>query len=267
MYKLELIVDDPVTDNWGDFQLRKSYKVTTDTGNPIGVFGYIVQSIDKRTTVTVGDQPTPLTTSAEISKFTSQQVNNASDSYFELFPILNGISCEGDPDLDRGNCVDDQFQNGAILQYEKVVQKRRGKEPLIEYYADDEPPTSGTITMKGISVFVPTSEAVARSLYAQIQSGTGGVWKASETDPEWDLSPATPANGLPFRKSFQMPAGPKVVHSVLVKWDASTGGTTTVTSTVEQQAGRRRLTRGRAASKSYRKQRTGTSTRRLRGRV
>lgn len=249
-------VDPPQTDKWGEFEVRKTYNVSPPTA-----FGYVVQRVSKQTTLIVhhpDKAPETLTTSSQISEFTSNQVNNASDTYYELFPILNGTTCDGEPELDRSNCIDDQFQNGAMLRYEAVTRNRRGKTPLVEYYADDEPATSGTIEMIGTNVFVPTSEAVARDLYTRIQSGAGGTWKASPTDVEWDLSPSTPANGLPYRSSFQMPTGPNVIHNVKVRWDQ------TGTTTISQHAGRR-LTRARAASRLYRTRRTGRATRRSRG--
>jgi hypothetical protein len=249
MYRLELIVDPPETDNWGDFQLRKTFRVTKNN-ETTGVFGYVVQKIEKTTRVDVEGKT--LTRTTEIQEFTSSQVLYATHNYYEVFPILNGNPCDGEPQEDRGNCIDDQFQNGPLLRY-LPRKTRRG----VIYEADDEPPTEGSIRMVGTNVFIPTDEATARSIYTAIQTGQTSI---RLQDTEWTLSPETPANGLPYRDEFTLPKGPKTIHNVTVTWNNQ--GNTQITSKLIQLAG---SIRGRAASKSYRKRRTGRATRRLRG--
>lgn len=250
MYKLELLVDPPETDNWGDFQLRKTYRVSKNN-QTAGVFGYVVQKIEKQTSVTVEGKT--LTRSTEIQEFTTGQVLHATHNYYEVFPIIQGIPCDGQPKADRRNCVDDQFQNGAMLRY--VPRKTRKG---VVYDADDEPPTQGTITMVGTNVFFPTDEATARNIYSGIQTPKSQSINIDGT--EWSLSTETPANGLPYRDEFELPAGAKMIHTVKVSWDIQ--GNTQVDSSVSQVGG---SSRGRAASKSYRKRRTGRATRRSRG--
>jgi hypothetical protein len=250
MYTLRLVVDKPKPKKWGEFEVRKTYTVTKD-GKSDGVFGYVVQFIKKRTTLTLvrpDNTEATYTESDDISKFTSGQVTHATGSYYEAFPILNGqTTCRTKPGPDRDQCVDDQFQNGAMVRYDL--------EDGV-YYANTTPRTRGTITMTGVNVFIPTTKAKAEELFRTIQAGTGGTWTAG--GDEWSLDSTTPANGLPYRPDFKMPAGPRVVHTVRVEWDVT--GKTTVTSETPPQGGRR-TTRGRAASRSDRRRRTGRARR------
>lgn len=240
MYSLELVVEKPKKRKWGDFEVRKTFKVTKD-GGTAGVFGYVVQRVEKTTIVNVSDGRV-LTTSGDIATFTTQQVQNATQTYYEAFPILNGTTCQGNPSRDRRNCVDDQFQNGALLRYEL----ERG-----EYYADDDPPTHGRITMVGTCVFFPTDQATATAIYNAIQRPTMPTLIIEGT--EWSLSPETPANGLPYRDDFELQGDQQVVHDVVVSWNIK--GKTEVNSQIRQQAGRshrRRRTTRRLRRKSLR---------------
>lgn len=250
MSKIELIVDTPEIDNWGQFGLRKTFQVTPPAN------GYIIQEVVKKTTATTSDGKTYSTTT-EINDLTNGNVLNASDTYYELFPIIQGTTCKGVPKRDRSNCIDDQFQNGAILRY--VPDDK-------EWVADDEPATMGTITMIGTNVFIETSKEEAEALYDMINENKGGTFK-DKTGNTWNLSPRTPANGLPYATSL-IPVfstltknKPIVVHNVVVRWKAT--GATTVTSSQSLVGGRRRrLTRGRTASKLRYKRRIGRTRRR-----
>lgn len=247
MYKIDLIVDPPFNDNWGEFAVRKTYRVSAG-GTPKGVFGYVIQKVEKVTRFEAAGRT--YTTSAEVSEFTSNNVNYATESYYEVFPILNGTTCLGRPMRDRGNCIDDQFQNGALLRYE---------EDDGEQIPDDEPPTTGTIRMVGTNVFVPTTGDVAKSIYDAIMNREASIVVG---DIEWSLAENTPANGLPYREDFELPSQEHVIHTVDVAWTIE--GVTTVTSEVSNTTGgrRRRSTRGRTASKLRYKRRTGRTRRR-----
>jgi hypothetical protein len=247
-----LEVDEPVTNNWGEFEVRKTYRVTRG-GKTAGVFGYIIQTVDKRTDILVEGKP--LTTSEDISKFTSGQVLNATQRYSELFPILNGTTCYGEETEDRTNCIDDQFQNGPLLRYVEYKRKRKGGPPVVEWEADDEPPTQGTITMVGFNRFVETSEPVARGLADAIVAGGAGAGGLTLSGVVWSLSPDTPANGLPFNAEYQvLEQQSQATHRVKVTWGLD--GNTDVVSSVDAQGGRRK--------KTHRKKKLRTQTRRRR---
>lgn len=258
---IRLLLDQPVPSTWGEFEVRKTYQVANPDGSPAN--GYIIQQVVKRTSVTMNG--TTYTTSTDISTLTSGNVLNASDTYYELFPILNGTTCRGPGRKDRANCIDDQFQNGGIGRYTFESDTPGGEKT---WALDDDPPTSGTIQMVGRNVFVPTTPADADALYATIQANRGGTLTLNGV--VWNLSPRTPANGLPFTASFPLFSSlirgkPIAVHTVTVTWTPD--GRTNVTSVQSMSVGgkRRRTIRGRVASRSYRKRRTGTSRRRSRG--
>jgi hypothetical protein len=243
---------------WGDFVLRKSYSVTL-RGTKRGVFGYIIQYVVKTTDAEMRDPPKKFTTTKDIETLTSNNVRYATHSYYELFPILNGVGSE-----------DDEFANGAILTYLPADDTHPDPE------ADDDPPTKGIISMIGTSVFVPTPSAVARSIAKAIESPPNSlVVRVGGLD--WSLDTTYPAAGLPYRTDFMMPSGNKLVHTVIVKWDYD--GATDVSSMLDTLVdapasvpvgGSRRTKRtslGRTASKSRYRPRTGRTTRRSRGRA
>lgn len=243
---------------WGDFALRKRYSVTV-RGNKRGVFGYIIQHVVKTTDAETRDPPKKFTTTKDIETLTSNNVRYATHSYYELFPIINGVGSE-----------DDEFANGAILTYLPADDTHPDPE------ADDNPPTKGTISMIGTSVFVPTPLAVARSIARAIESPPKSLI-VKVGDLEWSLDKTSPAAGLPYRTDFTMPSGNKLVHTVIVKWDYD--GATDVSSMLDTLVdspasvpvgGSRRTKRtslGRTASKSRYRRRTGRTTRRSRDRA
>jgi hypothetical protein len=233
MYSLELKIKKPKLKKWGDFELRKTFEVKQNN-NTEGVFGYVVQKIEKSTVVNIGQGKEEeamgwkawfgkrLTTSAEIEEFTAGQVKYATHTYYEVFPILNGTTCD-----ETGNCIDDQFQNGGLLRY--VLEDG-------EYVSDDDPPTSGQIKMIGTCVFVQTDEATAKTIHAAIEAKPPSPTLVIG-EKEWSLSEETPANGLPYLVDFALPAGRRIVHEVVVSWDIK--GKTQVISIPKQNAGRR----------------------------
>jgi hypothetical protein len=260
MTTVRLNVDEPVFDNWGEFEVRKTYNVSRG-GKTEGVFGYVIQTVDKRTEATAGGKE--YKTSAEISKFTTGQVLNASESYSEIFPILNGTTCYGEVTQDRGQCLDDQFQNGAILRYVEYKRKRKGRPPVSEWGADDDPPSKGKITMVGFNRFVETDEATARMIANAIVEdnpvgpvGAGaGPGTLNLSGVQWSLSEDTPANGLPYNKEYRVPEQQsQATHRVTVTWGID--GVTTVASVVDPQSGGRR--------KTYRKKKLRNQTRKRR---
>jgi hypothetical protein len=265
MIMITIKLEKPRSGNWGEFEVRKTYSVVNSDKTP--AHGYIIQKVAKKTEVKTEDGK-KYTTTTEITELTSGNVANASDTYYEIFPIINGTTCRTDEAAaDRSNCIDDQFQNGAIARY-TFESDVPGEPPT--WGVDDDPPTSGKIKMVGVNVFIPLKQEEAEALYDTIDANKGG--SVEYNGVTWNLSKRTPANTLPFTASFPLFSsvvkGRSIaIHTVNVKWGYD--GITTVSSKVQQQsAGRRRKTiRARAASKSYRKRRIGRATRRSRDRV
>lgn len=260
MSKIELVISEPVIKNWGEFEIRKTFNVTPAAS------GYIIQEVKRTTDIVVYEtnkKPRKINTDIGVLEFTNGNVLNASGTYYEVFPIINGTTCNGKPVRSRSNCIDDQFQSGAILRYtfeadEEGEQKTWG--------ADDYPPTSGTITMTGRCIFVPEAKkGDAKHLHALMNiESPSGTWESPD-GKTWNLSKRTPANGLAFRTSYpDFPSSGAVEHTVTVTWD--TTGTTTVHSSPPnaplEGGRRRRLTRGRTASKLRYKRRIGRTRRR-----
>jgi hypothetical protein len=237
-YNIVLLVRDPMFDNWGEFGVRKTYRVSRGR-NTKGVFGYIIQTVQKNTQFSTGEQE--YRTSEEIAKFTNRNVLNATGIYSEVFPILNGTTCYGEETEDRGECMDDQFQNGALLRYE---------EEDGTFYANDDPPTKGTITMIGYNQFFPTDEETVREIVrTTLSRGTmklqGITWTA-------DLN--TPARGLLYNSDFRIGhRASEATHMVNVSWE--TDGKTNVKSEVATRGGRRRTYRKKKLRNQTRKRR------------
>lgn len=241
MYTLSIqLTKPPEKHDWGEFEVEKTFTVVSNVPNE-PVFGYVVQKVEKVTNVTVhtlkGD--IQYSTSQDIQKFTENQVNYATHTYYEVFPILNGITCYGKPDEERNNCIDDRFQNGALLRYEyDEVEK--------EYYADNEPPTSGTIQMIGTCVFIPTDETIAKRIYSSILNQSQSTIKIGNV--QWSLSENTPANGLPYSEFYEFPKGVKqLIHRVGVMWNKE--GKTIMKSEIKMVGGKRKKTYRRKKSR------------------
>lgn len=218
---------------WGDFTVNKTFSVANGK-TQAGIFGVIVQTVSKTTEVTVHEEtgPRTLTTTDEIAKFTSNQVTHATHSYSELFAILDGKSKESD-----------NFQNGALLRYEKDPETG-------EVYADDEPPTSGTIKMVGTFAFVETTEELAREIQAKTEKQSGSI---KFLDCSWSFEATTPANGLGYTTDPVTLVRPHT-HTVTVTW-VQDGGKTTVKSDITPPAAtggtRRRKRRARKTRRHH----------------
>lgn len=251
---------------WGDFQLIRPFVIERIAkGEPDrGLNGFIVQRIVRTATVTVHEaKPRTLTTSDQIAEFTNQQIQNAVGNYYEMFAVNNGEI------VDR-----DQFQGGGILRYVK-----EGR----EYVADDEPPTSGTITIVGTSVFVRSNPAkVGEAGRAMERAESGPATRLSTQfaalGKTWSTFTATAANGLPFLNAEEEEQlfGDLANSNVLVRtcevvWTRD-GRTTLVERTVPRSPDVRfplagGVIPGRFASRSSRRRRTGRTMRRSSHRV
>jgi len=235
---------------WGQFTLIRPFVVERIAEGEAreGINGFIVQLIERRAAVTVHDAKGKryLKTSEEISTFTSGNVQNASDSYYELFVVENGVV------LDR-----DQFQGGAVLRY-------------VGIYADDNPPTSGEITIVGTSFFVRSNPAKVAEVKtamerAEAAGATRSATKFRALGEKWDTFLGKPANGLPFLKEsvsdiLELAASNVLKRTCTVKWD-NKGKTRLEEISVPPSARVYKAiggsSRGRTASKSYRTRGTG----------
>ena len=221
-------VADPEARYFGDFSVYKEITVE-ENGTQKGVVGVVIQSVARQTRATTTETPPRvLTTTAQIAEFTSNQVLYASDSYSELFPIVDG-QCK----------YADRFQGGAIASY---TTPKRGK-PYVD--ADPAIETSGTISIVGTCEFIKTDMSVIEAMSAAAKKkGTIEFQGVS-----WSFSPNTPANGLGYSTAYTVESGPK--HSVHVTWDPKVDeALSKVTSTVLR--GGRRKTRRRRASRRVR---------------
>lgn len=248
-YTLSLGKPDIVeTAPYGQFTLIRPFLIN----GPPRPNGFIVQLIERKINVTVHTpSPRVLTTTQAVSSFTSGNVGNAADSYYELFVVKDGEI------LDR-----DQFQSGQVLRY-------------VATGPDDNPPTSGSIMIVGTSVFHPAPPDVVAAAAAKIEQAenvsTRSQTKFQALGKTWDTFQGTPANGLPYLNEAGQAlltgaASNRLVHTTIVTWTKD--GENSVIKDIATVGGRRRRTiRARAASKSYRKRRIGKATRRSRDRV
>jgi hypothetical protein len=223
MFAINVSSEETVVEPWGGFVVQKSFTFPKDAsgGGPTGV---VVQTVEKKTSVTVHQTPDRvLTTSKDIAAFTSNNVKYATHTYSELFPILNGVSRDAD-----------NFQNGAVLRYVKD----KGK-----WYADDEPPTSGTITMTGTIGFVPLDVSMATAIQTMTDTQKGTL--SDFLGATWSFAQKTPANGLGYTETTPV-FRPAFTHTVKVTWDKD-GKDSRVESSVQPVRGgtRRRKRRTR----------------------
>jgi hypothetical protein len=223
--KVTLDASGVTVDNWGQFAVRKKYKF------PAGTYGYVIQTVERSIDAQVVEGPR-LTTTEDVENFTTGKVKYASGTYSEIFPILDGVGV-----------YDDLFSGGAILQYNRDRRTRT-------WYADDEPPTYGTIRMVGTNRFFPTDKETAESIVSDIQARDDSRTRTFQ-DVVWTLNRKTPAAGLPYNSDYRvLPGDSEATHEFEIRW-TSHGGATTVTSNVIRMRGARRKTRGRKKLRKY----------------
>jgi hypothetical protein len=202
MYILEQYKTRKTEGICGDFVVHKKFKVTSRHSNSI--YGYVIQKIEKTTDV----QDNTNRKIINIEAFTSDRVKYMNDSYYELFFIENGISIDGD-----------NFQNGALLEYEYDSSKKK-------WYALDDTPTKGNIIQKGTSWFISDTEGnvIRKKEEYEASNERRGIHILGT---EWLIDPNTPANGLPMlppmpieKMIIQYPKESNVLeHTVIVDWD------------------------------------------------
>jgi hypothetical protein len=234
----------------GDFYLSKKFQISHPAKAKSLVHGIVIQRVDRKTSATIGpvrhetnisagDRATldaasvfegrKLKTSEEIASFTSNNVNYATHSYYEIFPILNGES-----NVDR-------FGSGAISAY----------------YSDgkrsDNPSTTGNIHFRGRSFFIELEMEDVKLIKSNESTG-GAIGYGSIV---WSSSPETPANGLFYIESTPSTdakiasiasSSGTLTHIVDVTWTGE--DVSELTSTFTQSGGRHRC---HAVRRTYRK--------------
>ena len=202
MYTITAI-DRVVSDKWGEYMVDKDMKVTSPSES---VYGFIIQHVRKMTTAKV------LTTSGfkkikDIDAFTSSRVRYMNESYYELFPVVDGVATETD-----------SFANGAVLHYEQHKSK---------WYANNNPPTIGSILQTGSCFFIPATEDDVHAVIAFMKKNARvrNPREMHVAGITWYISTISPANGLLYTDNieplFSLQQSNTLVHVVVAQWDFS----------------------------------------------
>lgn len=223
---------------YGDFIVRKEYKVSNRSNKTQPVNGIIIQYV-KKTTEVIDAQDNIYNTTASINSFTNNKVDFSNDSYFEMFELMEDGSGES-KDSDR-------FQNGALVRYDS-------QGPLT-FTTNDKNyktyKTEGHINVIGENCFISASNPNLKNI----------------KNLKWNRNPATPANGLlylpysaaTYNSIFSVSDSPILVHDVHVDWDrinpTSIVMSESSTKMYARKGGRKKRKTYRK-SKSYRKRKT-----------
>ena len=236
MYIVHAIDIHNVAGSWGEFTVEKSFEVLSlnvasqskstsanalvnakqldnliNKMNRLSIImspcGFILQYVTKKTVVHALCGDNTVKKIENIDEFTNNRVKYMNDSYYELFPILDGKST-----------YHDSFANGAVLHYEKDKTK---------WYADNNPPTKGKIVQEGKLYFIPEKRSVVEDIISIIDKSTRK--RSPIIVPifgiEWDLNPIMPANGLPYTTQKigdileSMRKSNSIQHTVSAVWD------------------------------------------------
>ena len=186
MYNLKITNEDISENTWGAFSVYKTFTVTHPSIPKSQIKGYVIQKVSKKTHARKleNGQIVPIN---NIEVFTNGNTLYMNHEYYEIFNINRGESTSADV-----------FQNGAVLRYHN------------DGYADDDPPTSGYIYMRGEACFIPADNLTRRvDLFGF----------------NWSYSKDTPANGLGYRvgedtyRLFERAPSNIVIHKVVVYWN------------------------------------------------
>ena len=202
----------------GSPQKRKSAKKVIPADQQ-GVHGYIIQHVDKKTHAAILTD-TGVKRIHDIEQFTNDRVKYMNDSYYEVFPVINGEALDGD-----------DFRNGAILRY-----VRDGK----KYFADNNPPTAGTIDIIGNLFFIPDTEInVKKTITTLSKKRLPATIKLFNVD--WETRKDTPANGLLFSSNnvsyniMPLSKSEPLIHKVSVWWNGITGNKLNVNANIKNR--------------------------------
>lgn len=219
LYKVKIVEEEKVSENWGAFKYFKAFNILRRTRNNNrrtakniygNISGFVVQYVKKQVDASVLCGDDKLKQIKNIENFTSQQVKYMNHSYTELFPVLNGQSVYADV-----------FSNGPILRYEYDEDDKL-------WYADDNPPTSGQIIQEGIIYFISAPEEDVQRVIDLMENQNKNKNKNTEINIfgiKWDINKIFPTNGLPYSDS---PSTMRLIgskqsnmlhHMVVAKWD------------------------------------------------
>ena len=210
---------------WGEFRVAKGFIIEADKSlhNKIakrknGISGFIIQHVEKKCIANVltskGLQPIE-----DITSFTNGKVPHMNKSYYEIFPVYNGIVKDADV-----------FQNGPILHYETYSNENINNDKKV-WFANNNPPTTGAIIQKGTSFFIPYYSHHVRKViksmnaYAKLSEEKQKKSKVQRIlDVDWNIVNDNGANGLLLRDSIdeeilKKRKSPFVVHTVTAQWD------------------------------------------------
>jgi hypothetical protein len=236
-YLIEIINEKVTEGDWGDFTVHKDFNVSynsrmsnkklipkitknktkrntnyckrgTRKNTTNGINGYILQEVRKHTVAYVLCK-NGLKKINDIAKFTDGNVKYMNDSYYELFPVLDGKACSGD-----------NFQNGEILRY---VIDNNTKKPG----GDNNPPTRGTIKQTGKICFIPAPYMSVISTQLKMRKNIRTVKDTYITifGIDWNINRLLPANGLPYSTSdavidlYNKSKSNTINHIVTVEWN------------------------------------------------
>jgi len=164
-----------ILQEWGDFRSTIDYTVHLEGNENTRPTGIIVQKIEKSTRVEIYDNNGGgllqlLQTTQDIHNYTSGNVSFMNDNYLEVFNVAQGVVVD-----EEGNAYGDQFQNGAICEYENGAAT-----------CDDELDMSiGEILQTGECVFILNTNPIFNRIIHSMLPGNR----------------ATAANGLPYLPS------------------------------------------------------------------
>jgi hypothetical protein len=234
MYSIKIVDNFIDSGNWGNFTVYKAFDVikllpkdpnikinrrkTVKRNNCTkskskllninGINGYILQKVTKTTNAQVLCRDGIIKKIKNIEIFTNQNVKYMNEDYYELFPILNGKSCNAD-----------SFQNGEILQYFEF------NNGIIE--GDNNPPTKGIIEQIGKLCFISESFSSVKNV-VEIMNRNRKIITDKYIEIfgiKWNINTILPANGLPYNNSklpealFMIADSNIIKHIVNVEWN------------------------------------------------
>lgn len=225
MYHIDVIDVEEQTGSWGEFMVKKDFIVKLQANSSAAanvedltnkmkkmsivkdntISGFILQYVTKKTSLYALCKENVLQKIKNIDEFTTNRVKYMNDSYYELFPIINGKTI-----------YPDSFQNGAVLRYEKDKTK---------WYANNNPPTKGEIAQEGTCYFISEEKSIVKRVISVLEKS---IRKRSAIPItlfgiEWDMNPMLPANGLPYTEDIEdigkLKKSNTVYHVVHVEWN------------------------------------------------
>jgi len=213
------------SNSWGEFEVTKGFSVEADeelykkiSKRKHDISGFIIQYVQKKCVANVLTS-NGLQRIEDIAQFTNGQVQHMNKSYYEIFPVFNGIVEHADV-----------FSNGPILHYETDSNENVNNNEK-EWFANNNPPTTGAIIQKGTCFFIPYQsnrvKAVIESMKKYDRLSVEDQKKSKTKtilNVDWDIINDNGSNGLLVRDSItkeilEQRKSPFLVHTVTAHWD------------------------------------------------